>query len=190
MNPDKLEKFVIDHREGFDDLEPDPGLWSKIQPGEEPRARKISWSGIAWRAAAIVVIFVSSYFFHDYMDRREELLGEQAPTEQEMEGSEEIQVLKDAEAYYSSMINSREEQIIQMLGNDTKILDEIMEEMKELDQHYNQLKNDLKDDIASEEIIEAMVQNYRMKLFILEDILNQLQKTNTQKDEEVNKVRL
>jgi flagellar biosynthesis chaperone FliJ len=124
------------------------------------------------------------------MDSRDEFPDKQMRMGQEMEGSEEIQVLKDAEAYYSSMINSREEEIIQMLGKDTKILDEIMEEMKELDKNYNQLKNDLKDDIANDEIIEAMVQNYRMKLFILEDILNQLQKTNTQKDEEVNKVRL
>jgi hypothetical protein len=190
MNPDKLEKFVIDNREGFEDLEPDPGLWEKIQPKDEPKVRRINWSGIAWKAAAVVIIFASSYFFHDYMDSRDGLTKEQSKMGQDLEGFDEIQVLKDAEAYYSSMINSREEQIIQILGNDTKILDEIMEEMKELDMNYNQLKNDLKDDIASEEIIEAMVQNYRMKLFILEDILNQLQKTNTQKDEEVNKVRL
>lgn len=109
---------------------------------------------------------------------------------QDMEGFEELQVLKDAEAYYTSMINSKEEQILQILGNDNKVMDQIMEEMNGLDDIYIQLKNDLKDDVANEEIIEAMVQNYRMKLFILEDILNQLQKTNTNRDEEVKKISL
>ena len=103
---------------------------------------------------------------------------------QDLEGLEELQVLEDAEAYYTSMINTREEQIIQLLGDNQKVKDEIMVEMNELDDIYVQLKNDLKDDVANEEIIEAMVQNYRMKLFILEDILKQLQKTNTNKDEE------
>jgi hypothetical protein len=27
MNPDKLEKYILDHRESFDDLEPDPSVW-------------------------------------------------------------------------------------------------------------------------------------------------------------------
>ncbi len=190
MSLDKLEKFVLDHKDQFNDLEPDPGLWNKIQP-EEPKVRKINWSGIAWRVAAVVIIFVSSYYFHDYMDsRREGSLMEQTQMSQDMEGIEELQVLKDAEAYYTSMINTKEEQIIQLLGDNKKVMDEIMDEMNELDNIYVQLKNDLKDDVANEEIIEAMVQNYRMKLFILEDILNQLQKTNTSKDEEVKKIRL
>ena len=190
MSPDKLEQFVVDHRDQFNDLEPDPGLWSRIQP-EEPKVRRINWSGVAWKAAAVVIIFVSSYFFHDYMDSRESgSLMNETQIGQDMEGLEEFQVLKDAEAYYTSMINSKEEQILQILGNDNKVMGQIMEEMNELDEIYIQLKNDLKDDVANEEIIEAMVQNYRMKLFILEDILNQLQKTNTNRDEEVKKISL
>jgi hypothetical protein len=30
MNPDKLEKYILDHRDQFDDQEPDPALWEKI----------------------------------------------------------------------------------------------------------------------------------------------------------------
>ena len=151
----------------------------------------LSRKGIAWRAAAVVIIFVSSYFFHDYMDSRERgSLMEQTQMGQDMEGLEELQVLKDAEAYYTSMIDSKEEQILQILGEDNQVMNDIMEEMNELDEIYVQLKNDLKDNVANEEIIEAMVQNYRMKLFILEDILKQLQKTNTNSDEEVKKIRL
>lgn len=190
MNPDKLERFIIDHRDQFNDLEPDPGLWNKIR-GKETRTRNIHWAGIAWKAAAVVIIFVSSYFFHDYMDERKETrLMEQAQAGQDMEGFEDIQVLKDAEAYYTSLISAREEQLVQLLGDDKKILEDIMEEMKELDEIYIQLKRDLTDDVSNEEIIEAMVQNYRMKLFILEDILNQLQKTNMNNDEEVKKARI
>jgi len=46
---------------------------------------------------------------------------------------------------------------------------------------YEELKNDLDDHAANQEIIEAMIQNYRLRLGILEQILAQLiEKNETQ----------
>ena len=45
---------------------------------------------------------------------------------------------------------------------------------------FNELKIDLKDDAANEEVIEAMIQNYRIKLQILEEILTQLKNADEQ----------
>jgi hypothetical protein len=42
---------------------------------------------------------------------------------------------------------------------------------------------DLMDNIANEQIIEAMIQNYRIKLDILEGILSELKNENNQYNE-------
>ena len=53
-------------------------------------------------------------------------------------------------------------------------------DMEELDEVYNELKEDLKDNASNPEVIEAMILNYRVKLEILEDLLNQLKEKENQ----------
>jgi hypothetical protein len=49
--------------------------------------------------------------------------------------------------------------------------------MVELDKVFEELKRDLKDNSDNEEVIEAMIQNYRIKLEVLDEILTQLKKS-------------
>jgi hypothetical protein len=56
-------------------------------------------------------------------------------------------------------------------------------DLEELDEVYLELKEDLKDNVANPEVIEAMILNYRVKLEILEDLLNQLKEKENQDDE-------
>ena len=56
-------------------------------------------------------------------------------------------------------------------------------ELVDLDQVYNDLKEDLKDNAANEEVIEAMIQNYRLKLDILEEMLVVLKQSNESQNE-------
>ena len=55
--------------------------------------------------------------------------------------------------------------------------------MEELDQVYEELKEDLNDNASNPEVIEAMILNYRVKLEILEELLDQL-KAKENHDEE------
>jgi predicted CopG family antitoxin len=54
------------------------------------------------------------------------------------------------------------------------------DDMEELDEVYLELKEDLKDNVSNPEVIEAMILNYRVKLEILEDLLNQLNEKENQ----------
>ena len=56
----------------------------------------------------------------------------------------------------------------------------LADDMEELDEVYLELKEDLKDNVSNPEVIEAMVLNYRVKLEILEDLLNQLNEKENQ----------
>jgi len=175
MKQDKLEEFIVRNREEFDDLVPDPRVWDKIQDNIEP-ANKVNWMGMIWKAAAVLVIFTASYFFHDFMDKNQISRQSAIITEDETEpeSAETVQMLLEAEAYYTSQINTRKEEVFLLAGNNPALISDINLEFEELDQVLEELKNDLKDFTATEEIIEAMIQNYRLKLTILEDMLIQL----------------
>ena len=185
MSRDKLEKYILDHREQFDELEPDPALWDKIGSRKAPVFR-INWGGVAWRAAAVVAIFIGSYYFHDYMASRKPEKGFLAGKLDDME-SPMVKELIEAEAYYTSQINMRKEEVFKLTANSPDVQREINTELVEMDKVFEELKDDLKDNADNEEVIEAMIQNYRLKLDILEEMLNRLQESkepqNTGKDE-------
>ena len=184
MKTDKLEKFVIENRDQFDNMEPSSDLWQKIAPTQQ-KTIDINWTRVLVRAAAVVVIFVSSYIFFDYITQQEE---RSVLAETELTDPDDLytyQELMEAEYYYSSMIEQRRAEFIQLSGNDAPLRKEINIELSELDKIYRELKEDLKDNADNEEVVAAMIQNYRLKLEILEEILMQLQPANENtKDDE------
>jgi len=178
MAPDKLEKFILENRDDFDDLSPTPQSWEKVKANIKP-VRQINWTSRLVRIAAAVVIFVSSYIFIDYTLKSAGDAELQAG-DANMEMYENIPVLVEARAYYSSQITNMEDEVYRLAGADSPISNDIKIEFEELDEVFNELKTDLKDDAANEEVIEAMIQNYRIKLQILQEILIQLKNADEQ----------
>lgn len=181
MSKDRLEKFIIDHRDEFDEFEPNPALFKGVKT-RRPVIRMINWNSPLWKAAAVVVIFVSSYFFHDWMSQRSpknDMAESQTGT-----SSEIVNMLIEAEAYYTSQISARQEEFNLATASNPEIKAEINYDLKVLDSVYADLRRDLKDNAANEEVIEAMIQNYRLKLEILEDVLSQMRQANNNHNNE------
>lgn len=177
MKPDKLEQFVIDNREAFDDLAPPAQSWDKVRKSIRP-VRQLNWTSWMVRAAAAVVIFVSSYIFIDYTLQK----GSSAVIADDASevALDNIPVLTEARAYYSGLISSMENEVYRIAGEDPLIRQDIQAEFEELDKIFNELKNDLRDNADNQEVLEAMIQNYRIKLQILEEILTQLRNAEDQ----------
>ena len=169
---DRLEDFVRQHREEFDLREPDPSVWLKINPANAPvvkEKRPMRWLRVA---AAIAVIFAGSsagiYF----------LTG--GNHEADLYSQELYMEMQETEAFYTMMVSDRYEELKPYLASDPLANEMLSADMEELDEVYHELKNDLKDNISNPEVIEAMVLNYRIKLEILEDLLNQLKEKENQ----------
>ena len=79
--------------------------------------------------------------------------------------------LAEASAYYTSEISYR-------LAAARELVDDqsIFENLNELDRAFVELKNDLKDNADNEEVVIAMMENYQLKLKILDRILKELRK--------------
>jgi len=181
MSPDKLEKYIIDHRSQFDDQDPDPEIWERVETRKSLVIR-INWKDIAWKAAAVAAIFVASYFFHDYMASRNQPF-QSFMSKNAGDVSPMVSELIEAEAYYSSQIDRKKDEVFRLTASNPEVRREIDMEMVDLDRVFSELKKDLKDNADNEEVIEAMIQNYRLKLDILEVMLLQLNQSNESQNE-------
>lgn len=182
MEKDKLEKFVINHRHEFDQYEPDAALFDRIRK-PKPVINMFGWNSLLWKAAAVVIIFVASYYFHDFMNSNSQKQQVAELETETMQPSEKIKMMIEAEAYYTAQIEDRRHELTLLAQDQPEIHKEINYELLELDSVYADLKSDLKDNASNEEVIEAMIQNYRIKLDILEEVLSQLRTAKNELNE-------
>lgn len=169
---DRFEEFIRDNRDKFDTRDPDPHVWNKI--GDHIRLkRRIGWRTIVWRAAVVIVIFMASYAVNEFVHRYRN--GDLRAMHNLSSGKESsLPGLKEAEAYYSGLVNQKLNELKPIMANCPSLKEELNMDMSELDSVYTDLKRDLKDNMANQEVIEAIIENYRLKISILEGLLNDI----------------
>ena len=170
MKTDRLEEFVHNNKDSFDAFEPNPTIWQRIEK-RKGHVIQLNWKQVAWRAAAVAVIFAASWFINDLTDSQRQ---PQVAVESRTSNEEQPQIIKDlmeAEIYYTSQISMKRDELFILAGNQPGVMEDVDSELIDLDNVYQELKKDLNDNAANEEILEAMIQNYRLKLQILEDML-------------------
>jgi hypothetical protein len=182
MKTDKFEQFVQENRQGFGPDEGTPDVWDKITK-REPEARiiQINWRTIAYRAASVVVIFVASYYFHAYMS--DQKTDNQGLLTKENLDSPLFKELLEADLYYTAQIKYKKEELFNLTSDSPGLQMDVNNELGDLDNILLELKEDLNDDADNQEVVEAMMQNYMLKLEILEDMLEQIK---TKKDKNNN----
>lgn len=169
---DKLEKFIRANSSGFDFQEPAPELWKNIEKRITPK-KVIPWKFYISRAAAVILLVGASLVAQRVWMNRDD-----AKPEKVADVDIDIPELREAEMYYSGMINAKLEEVKPLLTDYPTLEEELNTDLSELDSIYSGLKSDLKDNIANHEVIEAMIQNYRLRISILEDMLTFLESRN------------
>lgn len=182
MKRDKLEDFILHKRAEFDDLEPGPEIWSRVQtPMLKPKVNRIYPISLA--IAAAIIVLLSLYIFMDRATNSSRQQEIQMISEIPGPDQEKLQELMEAEVFYTSQINSKKDQIYIYAGENADFLSDLDMDLSELDAVFKELKQDLLDNGNNIEVLEAMIQNYRIKLQILEEVLVQLEKTQSPNDQ-------
>ena len=174
MEKDILKNFILDNRDAFDNEMP-PDLWMKIDSVLEERCNNQK-SGLlkkidlvfklqtrVWQfAAAILLLAVVGMGTYIYFQ----------PTNSTASSIEKISPeLADAEFYYTSQIIKKQEVLKKSCMSDLCTKD-----LKSLDVDYNQLKQELYKDINNQQISNAMVQNLQIRMKILNEQLEMVEK--------------
>ncbi len=170
---DRFEKFISENRDSFDFREPDPRIWKQVEANMKVK-RNFDWKLFMRRAAIVILIFSASYVVNDIVHSYHGK-GLQSSKTGKTRKENVLPQLKEAEAYYTGLVNQKLNELEPILANCPSLEEEVNYDMSELDSVYIQLKNDLKDNMANQEVIEAIIENYRLKISILEDLLKELE---------------
>jgi hypothetical protein len=176
MKEDQLEKFVREGASGFDVLEPPAMAWDAIE-NRLPAKRKsllIRMRPHLWKAAAAVLIFASAWILSDFAHRPKSpaTAGIRMP----LNATPELNELSDAEAFYASRISSKQAELAAYTRQHPEILEELKREFSEMDRDREQLNKDLAESHADEKVIEAIILSYRMKIDILDQMLEEMKR--------------
>ncbi len=167
-----MKKYVEQRRSEFEVYQNDyDAIWDNVIDELDKKETPTAGLAVIWKAAAIFIVVVGLGLI---------MFSKGPNSERYADGialSELSPELAEAEIYYSQLIEEKL-QILQTSNSDVKKL--VIADLSVLDSAYQELKHDLKDNADNEEVVNAMIQNYRIKLEILEQILEELNDKNGQ----------
>jgi len=162
---DKLEKFITQNKESFNDSDPNPLIWfeveKKLDSGKKAKVRRL-YRIVAVAASFIIVLGFGMLIGANLNSSSDaDLLAE----------NEQYQEFQQAESYFQKQVNVKLDLIEEHPESQ-----EVKDDLTQLDAVYNEMKAELlsspnKDNSA---IIQAMIENYQIRINMLEKILNNI----------------
>jgi hypothetical protein len=185
---DRLERFVRDNREEFDDLHPSVGLWGKIAdqlPEVDPMETEDSRKRVSghqklyfdWRmAAAVVVMLGVSYLV--YLNREYGLTRDPKVVMMAPGHAREVN-------QYALAIDQKRNELISLTSKDPELYREFATDLQRLEKSYQNLRSELPQAPDKQALMGAMVQNLQWQVELLNQQLSILQriKSAEQSDE-------
>ena len=173
---DNLEKFIVDNREAFNDADPNPLMWLDIE--KKLDKRKKSRVIKLYRYAAVAASFILVLGMGMLIGLN---LNQQSNTDLLAE-NEQYQEFQQAEMYFQKQVNVKMDLLKEYPAGQ-----EVEDDLSQLDAVYNEMKAELlsspnKDNSA---IIQAMIENYQIRINMLEKILNNIQDKSQYHEENI-----
>ncbi len=175
MDKDNFKDFIQANKDQFDSIEPSPESWNKIEQRvykDKPLIR----TTILLRVAASLFLILGAAWIGIQI----------VSTPQNQVAVEEAQSIEDSatyafygmsdelvevEKFYVSEVNMKEEKLASF-----QVDEDLMEEVEKLKLEFDQLKEEMSTSPDPMQVVEALINNYQLRLEILQSILDQLEK--------------
>jgi hypothetical protein len=166
--------IIKSHRAEMDDKEPSPDLWIDIanEISSESKQRSLTKSFVWWRAAAILLLFITSLMVI------EKFISE--PEKKEMAMNQQ---LIEAESFYIDLISQKKGEVI-TLSEEMELGSDFIQEVNMLDSMYTVLKKDLKNG-NEDNLVDAMILNLQLRIEVLNEQLSIIQSIQDRKKENI-----
>jgi len=171
---DRLEEQIRKHREELDLHTPPAAIWGRVRKElGHGTINRYRWLSVAAVFLAIVTTAVTFFSIgHNWT-------GPENKSAFDTGASPAGNQLKETEIYYKGILNSLYLEAAPLLTSHPDIDRELSQDISQLDSIYLDIKKDLKDNVANQEVIEALIQNYRIRIKLLDDMLGILKEENT-----------
>lgn len=176
---DPLEQYIRTHREAFDTAEPDLRVWSAIvgATGEAPGASRpakvvhVNWRQNLLRIAASMALLITGLSIGIWYGR-----GSAEPAGMAM--SQVSTEYAELEQYYQRDITGKQMRLTSLGGNQPG---EVIDDLEQLDRIMQELRQELADVPPGnrEQVVRAMIENYKAKASILQRVLERLEQNKT-----------
>jgi septal ring factor EnvC (AmiA/AmiB activator) len=181
MNKTKIERFIRDNREGFDEYEMPAHLWDQIaqqlpvsQEVKETnkKGKLFYFMPKIWTIAASIVAIIgcfSVFYMSSKTESTDNIIANYSPEY----GQKMVQ--------YASLIETKREEIREIEKHNPVLYQEFATEIEKINQDYQNLKAELPQTPNQEELVKAMIQNLQVQLDILNRQLIIIQKVKEYK---------
>mgnify|MGYP006149460545 CR=1 FL=1 len=180
----RLERFVRDHRDEFENLEPSLDLWEKLEaklPTDTALAQPVEKNTIIpffpkiqryWRVAASIVVVIGALglWYANQSSSNSDIIVSQVGDQ-----------YKKQMVHYASLIETKRDEIRQIADNEPALYQEFSSEIERLNKDYQSLRAELPQTPNQEELVKAMIQNLQLQLDILNQQLSIIQRVKEAK---------
>lgn len=178
MKEDKLKDFIVEHRSEFDGENPPPMIWLTLEKELEATQQKKKSAFVhelkrptmmrMMQVAAMFVVVMGVGL----------IIGLQI-SKKTVYDNPNLQEFVEAEKHYSKKVDNMWT-VVKASGVEEE--NTIQEDLESLDKVYNELKEELLMGTQgnTNAVVNAMIQNYRTKIEILETVIDKTKQSNQQ----------
>jgi hypothetical protein len=163
---DKLEEHIRKNREDLDRYIPSKAVWKNID--KQINKKRFPLRKVLSLAAMFVIILSTSVVLIKSGLLNKNGAGTESGISDDGRGSSQI---RETEIYYNNLVNSLYREAKPLLTGSPEIQKELTTDISHIDSLCIEIKKDLKDNVSNQEVVEALIQNYRIKIRLLEDML-------------------
>jgi hypothetical protein len=188
----KLEKFIGDNRNEFDDVVPSGKVWENIAAGfAEKQKKKAALTPLyKWSIAAALLITAGITIFLMLNNKKR---GTDIVTAIKHDSAADINITAPEFApelnEFAKLVVIKQEELKALAPEQPELYRKFATDINQLDSSYKSLKNQLGATPNREMLIEAMIQNLQLQLQVLNqqlNIINQIKQTKKYSHEKNN----
>ena len=180
----RLEDFIKNNREEFDDLEPRANLWGRIenelpqQFNEQKSVQKTFSLAFVLRVAALVILVMGACFAV-YLHNERSTVNLAAINPE----------YARQQVHYTSLIATQRTELKTIAKSDPQLYNEFSAEIAKMDSTYKKLNNDLATSPDQEAVLRAMIRNLQIQTEVLNQQLNVIEQFNEFKNPKKNETK-
>jgi len=184
---DELEKYIVENKEEFDVFEPNEGHFERFQQKLKKQEKKtIVFKPMFFAKAASVAVLItlsSLWFYQNVIQEKQEQYYGDLQLQNTSSEYNEIEV------YYTSQVKSKYNEINSLDKNneESKMM---LKEISEMDSLYKNMQEDLKKNPNDERVVNAIIQHYKIKIQVLNKIINRLNNVKSKKSSRYEKTEI
>jgi hypothetical protein len=175
----RLEDFIQNNREEFDDLEPRANLWGRIEhelPQQftaQKREAKTFSLGFVLRVAAMLILIMGACFVTYIYQQKRQTINLAAINPE----------YAKQQMHYASLVASKRNELKVIAKSDPQLYKEFSADIAKMDSTYKKLNNDLATSPDQEKVLHAMIRNLQIQTEVLNQQLSVIEQFNDFKNQ-------